>query len=88
MLSIAFIPLSYPGVQLNVGAVFWDECAAVCEVSDISQAADAAGIIHGPVMRASLMLVLQGWQLDRLDIQTRVHQLSNSGNTNKSHFMH
>lgn len=75
---------SHPGVKLDVGAVLWDEGATVCEIGDISHAADAAGIICGPVMGASLVLVLQGWQLDCLDVQTRIHQLSNSEHTNES----
>lgn len=30
------------------------------------------------------MLVLQGWQLDCLDVQTGIHQLPNSDHTNQS----
>lgn len=71
---------AYSGVQLDVGAVFRDESAAVCEVSDVCQAADAARVLHVPVVGASLMLVLQSRQLDRLDVQTGVHQLPYSEN--------
>lgn len=79
---------SHPGVQLDVGAVLRDERAAVCEVGDIGHAADAAGVICGPVVGASLVLVLQGRQLDRLNVQTRIHQLSHSEHTNQSVVIH
>lgn len=74
---------SHPRVQLDAGAVLRDKRAAVREVSDVGHAADAAGVVRGPVVEAPLVLVLQGRQLDRLDVQTGIHQLSDS-KTHKS----
>lgn len=75
---------SHPRVQLDAGAVLRDERAAVGEVGDVGHAADAAGVVRGPVVEAPLVLVLQGRQLDRLDVQTGIHQLSDSKHTNQS----
>lgn len=69
---------SHPSVQLDVGAVLRDQRAAVREVRDVRHPADAAGVVRRPVVEASLVLVLQGRQLDGLDVQTGVYQLPNS----------
>lgn len=69
---------SHPSVQLDVGAVLRDQRAAVCEVRDVSHPADAAGVVGRPVVEAPLVLVLQGRQLDGLDVQAGIYQLSDS----------
>lgn len=68
-------PSTHPGVELDAGAVLGDERAAV--VRHVRHATQAAGVIHGPVVGASLVLVLQSGQLDGLDIHAGVHELPN-----------
>lgn len=74
---------AHPGVKLDVGAVLRDQRAAVREVRDVGHPADAAGVVGGPVVEAPLVLVLQGRQLDCLDVQTGIYQLSDPS-THKS----
>lgn len=74
---------AHPGVQLDVGAVLRDQRAAVREVRDVGHPADAAGVVGGPVIEAPLVLVLQGRQLDCLDVQAGIYQLSDPS-THKS----
>jgi len=68
-------PSAHPGVELDAGAVLCNERPTV--VCHICHATQAAGVIHGPVVGASLVLVLESRQLDGLDIHAGVHKLPN-----------
>lgn len=77
--------IAHPGVQLDVGAVLGDERAAVGEVGDVCHAAAAAGVVgSGPVVGAPLVLVLQGGQLNGLDVQAGVHELPHPGDKTRA----
>lgn len=41
---------AHPCIELDVGAVLQDESPTVGEVRHVGEAADAAAIVHGPVM--------------------------------------
>lgn len=63
---------AHPSVELGGGALVLDQGAyAIGWVHGPTQVA-----VHGPVTRPPLMLVLQGRELDGLDVHAAVHQLA------------
>ena len=70
----------HPGVEPDGSALLLNQRTdAIGRVHGPAQVA-----IHGPVAGPPLMLVLQGRELDGLDVHAGVHQLANPGRDTKA----